>query len=139
MIAAPLHVLRRAEHFFDRRAQRFGAVDDEQIGSVRGQTVIAQVREQALDRGGTPRIRRGKGMTFHGKVEAVTDKGLTVNGEKVEGWMDAMTMSYPVDKPDVLKKVKVGDTIMATVYKGDTTLHNVMVMPAGKSDNKKSK
>ncbi len=43
--------------------------------------------------------------------------------------MDAMTMSYPVDKPDVLKKVKVGDTIMATVYKGDTTLHDVMVMP----------
>jgi ribosomal protein S1 len=82
---------------------------------------------------------KGKGMTFHGKVEAVTDKGLTVNGEKVEGWMDAMTMSYPVDKPDVLKKVKVGDTIMATVYKGDTTLHNVEVMPAGKSDKKQSK
>lgn len=82
---------------------------------------------------------KGKGMTFHGKIEAVTDKGLTVNGEKVEGWMDAMTMSYPVDKPDVLKKVKAGDTIMATVYKGDTTLHDVMVMPAGKSDKKKSK
>ncbi len=82
---------------------------------------------------------KGKGMTFHGKVEAVTAKGLTVNGEKVEGWMDAMTMSYPVDKPDVLKKVKVGDTIMATVYKGDITLYNVMVMPAGKPNSKKSK
>lgn len=82
---------------------------------------------------------KGKPMTFHGKVEAITDKGLTVNGEKLEGWMDAMTMSYPVDKPDVLKKVKVGDTIMATVYKGDITLHNVQVMPAGKSDTKKSK
>ena len=81
---------------------------------------------------------KGKGMTFHGKVEAVTDKGLTVNGEKVEGWMDAMTMSYPVDKPEVLKKVKVGDTIMATVYKGETTLHDVMVMPPGK-DKQKSK
>jgi Cu/Ag efflux protein CusF len=82
---------------------------------------------------------KGKPMTFQGKVEAVTEKGLTVNGEKVEGWMDAMTMSYPVDKPDVLKKVKVGDTIMATFYKGDTTLHNVQVMPAGKSDRRKSK
>src|SRR6516225_10732814 len=80
---------------------------------------------------------KGKPMTFQGKVEAVTEKGLTVNGEKVEGWMDAMTMSYPVDKPDVLKKVKVGDTIMATVYKGDTTLHDVMVMPASKQDKKK--
>jgi hypothetical protein len=42
---------------------------------------------------------KGTGMTFHGKVEAVTDKGLTVNGEKVEGWMDAMTMSYPLTSP----------------------------------------
>lgn len=82
---------------------------------------------------------KGKGMMFHGKVEAVTEKGLTVNGEKVEGWMDAMTMTYPVDKPDVLKKVKVGDQIMATVYQGDTTLHSVEVMPADKSGKQKSK
>jgi Cu/Ag efflux protein CusF len=83
---------------------------------------------------------KGKGMTFHGKVEAVTDKGLTINGEKMEGWMDAMTMSYPVDKPDVLKKVKVGDTIMATVFfKSDITLHDVMVMPPGKQEKKNSK
>jgi len=42
---------------------------------------------------------KDKGMPFHGKVEAVTDKGLTVNGEKIEVWMDGMTMSYAVDKP----------------------------------------
>ena len=82
---------------------------------------------------------KAKSYTFHGKVEAVTDKGLTVSGEKVEGWMDAMTMTYPVDKPDVLKMIKVGDQIMATVYEGDMTLHNVMSMPAEKSDNQKSK
>src|SRR6202521_2944398 len=81
---------------------------------------------------------KAKSYTFHGKVEAVTDKGLTVNGEKVEGWMDAMTMTYPVDKPDLLKMVKVGDQIMATVYEGDMTLHNVMSMPAEK-DKQKSK
>src|ERR1700687_4549879 len=82
---------------------------------------------------------KAKSYTFHGKVEAVTDKGLTVNGEKVEGWMDAMTMTYAVDKPDVLKMVKVGDQIVATVYDGDTTLHHVMTMPAEKSDKQKSK
>ena len=82
---------------------------------------------------------QGKGMIFHGKVEAVTEKGLTVNGEKVEGWMDAMTMSYPVDKPEVLKKVKVGDTIVATVYKGEITLHNVEVVPPSKEEKPKSK
>jgi Cu/Ag efflux protein CusF len=82
---------------------------------------------------------KAKPLTFHGKVEAVTDKGLTVNGEKVDGWMGAMTMNYPVDKPDVLKKVKVGDQIMATVYQGDMTLHNVEVMPPDKSGQQKSK
>src|SRR5260370_33887569 len=42
---------------------------------------------------------KNKGMPFYGKVEAVTDKGLTVNVEKIEVWMDGMTMSYAVDKP----------------------------------------
>jgi hypothetical protein len=82
---------------------------------------------------------KAKSYTFHGKVTAVTEKGLTVNGEKVEGWMDAMTMNYPVDKPDALKMIKVGDMIMATVYEGDMTLHNVMKMPPEKSDKQKSK
>ena len=77
-----------------------------------------------------------KAMMSHGKVEAVNDtaKTLKVNGEKVEGWMDAMTMTYKVDKQDVLKMVKVGDQIMANVYEGDKKLHNVMAMPMGHSD-----
>ena len=68
-----------------------------------------------------------KTYTFHGKVEAVSSDGLTVNGEKVEGWMDAMTMKYKVDDPKVLKTVKVGDQITATVYEGDSSLHKVQV------------
>ena len=81
---------------------------------------------------------KAKSYTFHGKVTGVTEKGLTVNGEKVEGWMEAMTMTYPVDKPDVLKMVKVGDQIMATVFDGDMILHNVMTMPADKAGKQKS-
>jgi len=78
---------------------------------------------------------------FHGKVEAVhTDtKTIRVNGEKVPGWMEAMTMDYKVDDPAVLKKVKAGDQIMATVYDGDLTLHKVEVMPSGGSDSKNKK
>ncbi len=83
--------------------------------------------------------KAAKSYAFHGKVEGITDKGLTVNGEKVEGWMEAMKMTYPVDKPEVLKTVKVGDNIMATVYDGDMTLHNVMTMPPDKSGKQKSK
>jgi len=73
-----------------------------------------------------------KPLTFHGKVEAVSADGLTVNGEKVEGWMDAMTMKYKVDDPKVLKTVKAGDKITATVYEGDLSLHKVQVDKTGK-------
>ena len=60
-----------------------------------------------------------KTYTFHGKVEAVDNntKSLKVNGEEVKGWMAAMTMDYKVDDPAVLKKVKPGDQIMATVLR----------------------
>lgn len=72
-----------------------------------------------------------KSFTFHGKVEKVNTaaNSLTVEGEKVDGWMDAMTMDYKVDDPAVLKKVKPGDQITATVYEGDMSLHKVQVAP----------
>lgn len=73
-----------------------------------------------------------KEHTFRGKVEKVDAKAkmLTVNGEKVDGWMGAMTMSYAVDKADVIEKVKAGDQITAKVYDGDfKTLHDVQVVP----------
>ena len=77
-----------------------------------------------------------KSYTFKGKVEAVdvAAKKIKVNGEKVEGWMDSMTMSYAVDKEDVIKKVKVGDQITAKVYEGDfMVLHDVQIVPAAKA------
>ena len=80
-----------------------------------------------------------KAYTFRGKVEAVSTNSVTVNGEKVEGWMDAMTMGYKVDDPAVLKNVKAGDQITAIVYEGDMTLHKVQVMPKGSGDSKSKK
>ena len=82
-----------------------------------------------------------KAYTFHGKVEAVNKdaKNLTVNGEKVEGWMDAMTMNYKVDDPSILDKVKPGDQIMATVYEGDYSLHKVQIMGKNAGDSKSKK
>src|ERR1700680_1568117 len=70
-----------------------------------------------------------KSYTFHGKVEAVKEssQSLTVNGESVAGWMEAMTMDYKVDDPAILKKVKVGDQITATVYAGDYSLHKIQI------------
>jgi Cu/Ag efflux protein CusF len=72
---------------------------------------------------------KGKSHTLEGKVEGVQTDRLTVNHGKVEGYMDAMTMPYKVDKPDILKNVKVGDRITATVYDGDYTLYDVKVVP----------
>lgn len=68
-----------------------------------------------------------KSFQFHGKVTAVASDGVTVDGDKVEGWMGKMTMKYKVDDPKVLKTVKPGDEIKATVYEGDLTLHKVQV------------
>src|ERR1700686_1374627 len=81
-----------------------------------------------------------KSYTFNGKVESVDEsaKSLKVNGEEVKGWMAAMTMDYKVDDSAILKRVKAGDQITATVYDGDLTLHKVQVMPkAGDSKSKK--
>lgn len=71
-----------------------------------------------------------KEYTLAGKVEAVNANAgkVTVNHGKVEGWMEAMTMAYPVDKPESLKNVKPGDRIEARVFEGDMTLHNLQVM-----------
>src|SRR5215470_15721670 len=76
-----------------------------------------------------------KEYTFRGKVEKIdlNAKTFVVNGQKVEGWMGAMTMSYAPDKADVLKNLKVGDEITAKVYDGDfRTLYDVHVVPAKK-------
>src|ERR1019366_2628416 len=80
-----------------------------------------------------------KPMVFKGKVEGVDAAAgsLKVNNEKVEGWMDSMVMDYKVDNPEVLKTIKTGDQVTATVYEGDMVLHKVQV--AGKAAAKPAK
>lgn len=74
-----------------------------------------------------------RGIVFSGRVQAVSEGSgrVTVNHGNIEGWMGAMTMTYPVDNPGVLKAIKAGDQISATVFQGDSTLHDVKVVNAG--------
>ena len=77
-----------------------------------------------------------KQFTFKGKIEKIdaANKTFAVKNERVEGWMEPMTMNYVPDKEDVLKRVKVGDDITAKVYDGDyRTLYDIQVVtkPAG--------
>ena len=76
-----------------------------------------------------------KEHAFKGKVESINEKGkmVTVNNENIPGWMMSMTMTYKVDKEAVLKDLKPGDQITATVYEGDfQTLYNIKVAPPAK-------
>ena len=79
--------------------------------------------------------QKGKGKAgshaLHGKVMEVGTTSLTVDHEKVEGYMDAMTMAYKVGNPEQLKGLKKGDLIVATVYDGDYTLYDIKADSAG--------
>jgi len=39
----------------------------------------------------------------------------TVKAGKIEGWMEAMTMEYPVKDPQEFAKLKVGENIHAKI------------------------
>jgi|307.fasta_scaffold1224600_1 Cu/Ag efflux protein CusF len=68
-----------------------------------------------------------KSYTLHGKIEAVkgSEKKVTVKHDKIEGYMGAMTMDYKVADDAMLKKLKPGDEITATLYQDDYTLYDI--------------
>src|SRR6187549_635680 len=74
-----------------------------------------------------------KEFDFHGKIEKVDLKAKTlqVKNDDIKDWMPAMSMTYSVDKPEVLNNLKAGDEINAKVYEGDfKVLYSVKVAPA---------
>jgi Cu/Ag efflux protein CusF len=71
-----------------------------------------------------------KSYTLHGKIEAVKeqDKKVTIKHDKIEGYMGAMTMDYGVPDAAMLKKLKTGDEIAATVYQDEYNLYDIRVV-----------
>ena len=59
-----------------------------------------------------------KEYTLVGEIVSVDKeaKKATIKHEKIEGYMPAMTMSYPIPEQEDLDKIKAGDRITATVY-----------------------
>ena len=50
---------------------------------------------------------------------SISDHSATIKGEKIEGWMQAMTMDYPVRDEAELRSLRPGEDITATVYVQD--------------------
>ena len=62
-----------------------------------------------------------KRYAMEGEIKSLDSgaKTASINAGKIEGWMEAMTMEYPV-KPDAeFAKLHVGDRIQATVVVND--------------------
>ena len=65
----------------------------------------------------TPTPKPIQEYQMKGEVTALDEKNhlATVKHDKIEGWMDAMTMEYPVKDPVQFQKLRVGDKIQAKI------------------------
>jgi protein SCO1 len=70
-----------------------------------------------------------------GDVVSVDPKGRQANikGDKIEGWMEAMTMEYPIKDPSELAKLKPGDRIQATVIVTESSYRLTDIQVTGKA------
>src|ERR1700722_8114106 len=81
-----------------------------------------------------PPAQPAKEYKMQGEVVALDPAAhlATVKAGKIEGWMDAMTMEYPVKDPQEFGKLKVGANIQAkiTVQGTDYWISSVNSEPA---------
>jgi len=76
---------------------------------------------------------QGKRYPMQGEVKALdpADKTANIAAAKIPGWMEAMTMEYPVKPEAEYAKLHVGDRIQATVVVSDEKYYvtDVKVLP----------
>ena len=77
---------------------------------------------------------------MQGEVKALdaSARTATIAAGKIEGWMEAMTMEYPVKPEAEFQKLHVGDKIEATVVVADVKYYvtEIKVAPASPADKK---
>jgi protein SCO1/2 len=75
----------------------------------------------------TPTAPRGaeKRYSLRGTIVQLkpNEKIAKIKHEKIEGWMDAMTMEFPVPEAAEFQKLKEGEVIEATVVVQDLDYH----------------
>ena len=72
----------------------------------------------------SPEILTGEGVV---EKVVVPDRRVVVAHEDIPGFMDAMTMSFEVNKPSLLHNLKPGDRIRFTLERTKLTLYLVAV------------
>ncbi len=99
--------------------------------------------------GAAPAASPGEVKTFsiHGKIVSVDAKrgNIVLNHDAVPGFMDAMTMTYPLKDPSVASELHPGDVITATLLVrkdgdaySDPKLDQIVVVAQAKPDYKPS-
>jgi Cu/Ag efflux protein CusF len=76
---------------------------------------------------------QGKRYPMQGEVKSLDPSAKTanINAGKIEGFMEAMTMEYPIKPEGEFAKLHVGDKIQATVIVNDDRYYatDVKVLP----------
>ena len=80
-----------------------------------------------------PQAQEGKRYQMQGEIKSLDPAGKTANiaAEKIPGWMEAMTMEFPIKPESDFAKLHVGDHIQATVVVNDLKYYvtDVKVLP----------
>lgn len=75
----------------------------------------------------------GKRYAMKGVIKSIDTNAKTaaIDAEKIDDWMDAMTMDYPIKPDSELQKIQVGDKIEAVIVVNDPAYYvtDVKVLP----------
>ena len=117
------------------------------LGLTLGLTSIGGCRHSASDSASVAQTAQGdvKSFPIHGKIVSVDAKrgAIVLNHDAVPGFMDAMTMTYPLKDPSVASELHPGDVINATLLVrkdgdeySDPKLDQIVVVAQAKPDYK---
>jgi len=87
------------------------------VPSTRPATAVAAAQPGDHETHHEPESKSGQTVVGEGKVIATVPSAnqIVVEHGQIKGFMDAMTMGYPVDSPSLLQGLKAGDQVRFTI------------------------